>query len=72
MAYKNISPDQERELSDALGPEFNAQQQQRLMNFADALLAKPVAKAQAAKTEAPAKEAPAKEAPAPSAKSKSK
>ena len=40
MAFKNITPELERELSSALGPEFNAQQQNQLMAFADALLSK--------------------------------
>ena len=40
MAYKNLTPELERELSNALGPEFNAQQQNQLMAFADALLSK--------------------------------
>ena len=40
MAYKNLTPELERELSNALGPDFNAQQQNQLMAFADALLSK--------------------------------
>ena len=68
MAFKNITPELERELANALGPEFNVQQQNQLMAFANALLAKlePV-RAQAsakvpAQVSAPAKaQAPVKE-----------
>ena len=56
MAYKNLTPELERELSNALGPDFNAQQQNQLMAFADALLSKqapqPKAKAEDPKPQA--------------------
>ena len=55
MAYKNLTPELERELSNALGPDFNAQQQNQLMAFADALLSKqaPQPKAKAAEESKP-------------------
>ena len=55
MAFKNITPELERELSGALGPEFNAQQQNQLMAFADALLAKQATQPKAKQEETNAK-----------------